>query len=286
MALVRSANFNLFVEILVRIALVSAFCYMESMSPFVRVIHQADLEAEYKYPRKESYVPGGMLWVIVLSVPCALSLLAWAACNDCSDALEILLAWSLALGINGVLTDIVKLIAGRPRPDFFYRCFPDGVETEDLKCTGDPMEVMDGRKSFPSGHSSLSWCSLGMASAWLCGRLGVLSRGRGRGLRVVCCLAPLVAAACIALSRTCDYHHHWQDVLVGSILGFTTAIFCYRQYYNPLSSDLSGVPYVVSNSSMVKYMNGKSDVSPIKGDCKEIESTPLLNGTKKEDKWI
>ncbi|XP_037299381.1 phospholipid phosphatase 5 [Manduca sexta] len=284
MPLIRSASCSLFIEILVRIALLSAFCYMETMTPFNRVIHKEDLESVYKYPRVNSYVPGGALWAIVLSVPCVLSLLAWAGCNDCNDAFEILLAWSLALGINGVLTDGVKLIVGRPRPDFFYRCFPDGIETADMQCTGDPMAIMEGRKSFPSGHSSLSFCSLGVAAAWTCGRLRALSRRRGSGVRVLCCLAPLAAAAAVALSRTCDYHHHWEDILVGSILGFSTAIFCYRQHYNPLSSDLAGVPYIVSNYNLAKYLNGKPDVSPLK-DPKEIESTPLLNGNK-SDKWI
>ncbi|XP_075989379.1 phospholipid phosphatase 5 [Anticarsia gemmatalis] len=281
MPLIRSANFNLFIEIVVRIVLVSAFCYMETLQPFTRVINKQTMEWDYMYPRRESYVPGGALWAIVLSVPCTLSLIAWAGCNDCNDAFEILLAWSLALGINGVVTDMIKLIAGRPRPDFFYRCFPDGVETPDFKCTGDPAEIMEGRKSFPSGHSSLSFCSLGMAAVWLCGRLGVLSRKRGSGLRVVLCLAPLMAAACVALSRTCDYHHHWQDVLAGSTLGYIVAVFCYRQYYNPLSSELAGIPYIVSSNS-VKFFNGKPE-SPVK-DLKE-ESTPLLNG-KKDDKWI
>ncbi|XP_073963701.1 phospholipid phosphatase 5-like [Choristoneura fumiferana] len=280
MPLIRSASFNLFVEISVRIALLSTFCYMETMSPFVRVIQPADLESSLKYPRHESYVPGHMLWSIVLAVPCVLSLLAWAVCNDCNDALEFLLAWSLALGINGITTNTIKLIAGRPRPDFFYRCFPNGVETMDLQCTGDPGEIMDGRKSFPSGHSSLSWCSLGAGSLWLSGRLRVLARRRGGGARLVVCAAPLLLAGCVALSRSCDYHHHWEDILFGSILGFTTAVFCYRQYYNPLSSELAGVPYIVSNVEMAQYVNGKTD-SPMKE--KEVESTPLL---KKEDKWI
>ncbi|KAI5634624.1 PAP2 superfamily domain-containing protein [Phthorimaea operculella] len=290
MPLIRSASFNLFTEILIRIALFSAFCYMETMTPFIRMIPTASLESDYKYPRHESYVPGGMLWCVVLAVPCLLSLLAWAGCNDCNDALEILLAWSLALGINGCITDTVKLIAGRPRPDFFYRCFPDAVPTVGLidtttgalKCTGDENDIMEGRKSFPSGHSSLSFCSLGVASAWLCGRLGVLSRRRGSGARTLACLAPLIAATCIALSRSCDYHHHWQDILAGSILGYTTAIFCYRQYYNPLSSDLAGVPYVVSNVAMAKYANGVHDTSPSK---ERDENAPLLSG-RKEDKWI
>ncbi|KPJ17587.1 hypothetical protein RR48_01449 [Papilio machaon] len=63
--------------------------YMETMPPFVRVILPSELENDCKYPRRESYVPGGALWAIVLSVPCLLSLLAWGACNDCNDALEV-----------------------------------------------------------------------------------------------------------------------------------------------------------------------------------------------------
>ncbi|XP_047518887.1 phospholipid phosphatase 5 [Pieris napi] len=279
MPLIRSASVNLLVEIVLRIGFLSAFCYMESMPPFIRVIQPSELHDSCKFPRHDSYVPTSTLWSIVLSVPCILSLLAWAFCNDCNDALEFLLAWSLSLGITGVLTDTTKLIVGRPRPDFFYRCYPDGLESPNLECTGDPADIMEGRKSFPSGHSSLSFCSLGIASLWLCGRLGVLSRGRGSGVRVSVTLAPLVLASCIALSRTCDYHHHWQDVLVGSILGLSVSTFCYRQYYNPLSSDNAGVPYIVSTSN-VKYFNGKPDISPVK---EKEETSPLL---KKEDKWI
>ncbi|GBP10020.1 Phospholipid phosphatase 5 [Eumeta japonica] len=180
---------------------------------------------------------------------------------------------------------------GRPRPDFFYRCFPDGTMTEDLHCTGDPAEVIEGRKSFPSGHSSLSFCSLTMCSAWVCGRLRVFGPRRGSSPRFLAALAPLVVALCVALSRTCDYHHHWQgkflNVLAGSILGFTTGILCYRQYYNRLNSDLAGVPYVVSNFNLAKYVNGKPDSPERSNHLLNSENTPLLvsNG-KKEDKWI
>ncbi|CAG9138596.1 unnamed protein product [Plutella xylostella] len=336
------------------------------MTPFERVIPQWELETNCKYPRHESYVPGSTLWSIVLSVPCILSFLAWAVCNDCNDALEILLAWSLSLGLTGFLTNLLKLTVGRPRPDFFYRCFPDGVQTADFTCTGDAREVMDGRKSFPSGHSSLSFCSLGVCALWLAGRLEALSRRRGDAARLLTCVAPLCVALCVAVSRTCDYHHHWQDsrtfvsclcghslwlyqlvlwlagrleamslcrgdaarlltvaaplcvalcvavsrtcdyhhhwqdelliylrlyriciarsyvrwectvivpkvhVLVGSILGLSVAYVCYRQYYNSISSELAGVPHVIS--SLTTRVSGRPDISPAKQYYNSISS--------------
>ncbi|EFX71150.1 hypothetical protein DAPPUDRAFT_216951 [Daphnia pulex] len=238
---------QLWIEVVVRISLVISFVLMEKLQPFERKIHPDELWL-YKNPVTESYVPSKMLWPIVVFAPIIVIFVMYFFRREVTDVTQALLSLTLALGINGIVTDIIKLTVGRPRPDFFWRCFPDGHANPAMHCTGDPSVITEGRKSFPSGHSSFSFASLGFISLYMAGKLGVFNeKGRGQSLRLLVSLLPLLIALTVALSRTCDYHHHWQDVLCGSLLGLFAAYFCYRQHYPSLDSPDADVPLVVSN---------------------------------------
>uniref|UniRef100_A0A0D3DA66 Phosphatidic acid phosphatase type 2/haloperoxidase domain-containing protein n=1 Tax=Brassica oleracea var. oleracea TaxID=109376 RepID=A0A0D3DA66_BRAOL len=82
-------------------------------------------------------------------------------------------------------------------------------------CHGEPGEVKEGHKSFPSGHTSCSAsCSL------------LSSRLASWGYLV-----------------WDDYWHHWQDVFAGGLIGLFVTAFCYRQFYpNPYHEEGWG-PY-------------------------------------------
>jgi len=167
----------------------------------------------------------------------------WDAHNS---ALGLLLSLSLA----GAVTQVVKMTAGRPRPDIIDRCHPDpgtvdppfGLSSVAICHQSDSSILNDGFMSFPSGHSSLSFAGLAFLSLYIAGKVHLFD-SRGHVHKVWLSVLPLFGAALVAGSRTMDYRHHWQDVVAGSWLGILTAYFSYRLYYPSLSSDLAHLPY-------------------------------------------
>ncbi|RXK41753.1 hypothetical protein M231_00988 [Tremella mesenterica] len=144
--------------------------------------------------------------------------------------------------MTGVVTQVIKMSVGRPRPDLINRCEPApgaidhpvyGLSTVEICTSVHIARLNDGFKSFPSGHSSLSFAGLGFLALYLAGKMHLWDR-RGHRNRAWFALSPLLGGAMVAISRTEDNRHHWQDVLVGSALGLFIAWVTYRTYYPSL----------------------------------------------------
>lgn len=230
-------------------------------SAFAVNIHTGTVLPSWRYLR---CYPGPLRWARQDFMDCHTVLSYWG-----------LTGMSLACLVNGVLVEFLKVIVGRyvsipslththtllsvmprgftspkhpplithlfpnrPRPDFFFRCFPDGQASSNLWCTGDPQTVDEGRKSFPSGHTacedgihlhlcvwpSLSYtgffCCFGYLSLYLCGKLQCFQQGgRGKSWRLCVVAVPLLAATTVGASRIHDNMHHWEDVVAGGVIG-------------------------------------------------------------------
>lgn len=186
------------------------------IEPFHRFVG-ADMMADLRYPLKRNTVPVWAVPIYAVIGPIIIIVGIYMKRRNVYDMHHAILGLLFSVLITGVLTDAIKDGVGRPRPNFFWRCFPDGVPkfnniTTQVICHGDPAVIKEGHKSFPSGHSSWSFAGLGFLSWYLAGKIKAFDR-RGHVAKLCIVLLPLLLATMVAISRVDDYWHHWQDVL-------------------------------------------------------------------------
>ncbi|EEC69905.1 hypothetical protein OsI_00314 [Oryza sativa Indica Group] len=204
--------------------------------PFSRFVGK-DMMTYVSYPVKQSTVPAWGVPIISIVCPVIIFLSVYIARRDVYDLHHATLGVLYSVLITAVVTTVVKNAVGRPRPDFFWRCFPDGKQlydqvTGDVICHGEKSFLKDGRKSFPSGHTSWSFAGLVFLSLYLSGKIKVFDR-QGHVAKLCIMILPLLIASLVGISRIDDYRHHWEDVFAGGLLGFIMAMLCYLHFFPP-----------------------------------------------------
>ncbi|CAO2185556.1 unnamed protein product [Urochloa humidicola] len=215
-------------------------------SPFNRFVGK-DMMTDIRYPVKPSTVPAWAVPIISILCPWVIFISIYIARRDVYDFHDATLGVLFAVLITAVFTDVIKTAIGRPRPDFFWRCFPDGNQlynqvTGDVICHGEKSFLTDGRKSFPSGHTSWSFAGLGFLSLYLSGKIKAFDR-QGHVAKLCIVILPLLLASLVGISRVDDYRHHWEDVFVGGLIGFVMAVICYLHFFPPPYHDQGWGPY-------------------------------------------
>lgn len=110
--------------------------------------------------------------------------------------------------ISGLVVDVIKIIAGRMRPELL-------IDHQQYGFTGLQFEFDSLFYSFPSGHSATAF-SFFIALSLLVPKYKLIF---------------ILMAVLVALSRIILVHHYLSDVLVGSAIGTITAYWMYYRYY-------------------------------------------------------
>lgn len=158
------------------------------------------------------------------------------------SVVRAILGLMMSVTVTLYITCIIKHSVGRLRPDFLARCDPAPIIISDrspfhtsliTECRGDPKVILEGRKSFPSGHASFSFAGLTFATLYAIRELNILG-GVFFAHRALYAAAPVSFASLIAGSRIVENWHHWEDVLAGSFLGIIIAYCTFRLYFGTI----------------------------------------------------
>ncbi len=112
----------------------------------------------------------------------------------------------LSVAVSGILVDIIKAVAGRFRPEMYFK---EGAYGFDF------WHISHNMTSFPSGHSATA---LGTAVAL------ALLYPRYRGLFILC-------GFLIMISRVIVVRHYPSDVFVGAFIGAVISWYLYQYYF-------------------------------------------------------
>ncbi|XP_035219109.1 phospholipid phosphatase 1-like [Stegodyphus dumicola] len=207
-----------------------------------------------RYPYKESTISDRMLYTIGTSVGVIVIALTESLRNSENDDYDnwLIHRWKIPNVLRNIYsycnaflfgaclteltTDILKFTVGRLRPNFIDVCGPNfdcnstnekHQYVEDYICTGtDYDKIIDGRISFPSGHSSFATYTMLFTAIYLQKRMACKFSSLFKfSLQYILMLVALLTS----LSRILDNKHHWSDVLFGFVLGVLIClltVFC------------------------------------------------------------
>ncbi|KAL3145164.1 hypothetical protein ABBQ38_001763 [Trebouxia sp. C0009 RCD-2024] len=224
----------------------------EKLKPFERSIyHESDAETwRYSYPlHTKNTVPAWVVPTLSTFGPASIFIvwyLIWRPSRW--EMHNLILGLMASVFACALITNMIKITVGRPRPNFAERCWPEKqlpayTQAGVPLCSSNSVDPAEGRKSFPSGHTSWTTSGLAYLSLFLAGKLRCFD-GSGHPWKAIVSVIPTGVAVWIGITRLQDYWHHWEDVTFGFLLGLLCAYVSYRQHYPDIASPRAGEAFV------------------------------------------
>jgi diacylglycerol diphosphate phosphatase/phosphatidate phosphatase len=225
---------------------------LDLVQPFNSTFLERDLSLSKE--RLAASIPSWLLGILCAALPAALLL-----CLECASHVKqggrgfpqpfLLLGLGLALASTMLATNALKNAIGSKRPNFFALCQYSGYQEalasrnassaawlayEAATQLGAPGSLAkcaaaaaDAQRSFPSGHSSLSFAGLAFLALALRASAG-LGAGDWLSPAALAAGSPLALAMYIAATRVRENWHREVDVSVGALLGSTLALVAWH----------------------------------------------------------
>jgi membrane-associated phospholipid phosphatase len=159
----------------------------------------------------------------------------------------LLLTLAQCLLLADGITNTIKVLVLRPRPNFLAYCDYKGFQLASSSgnytsynlatqpnAVGSTSSCLsksslpDSVLSFPSGHSSLSFAGMTFVSLLLKHAIEGWGQFKLLGLHGAIVAAPLFLSSWVAITRIQDYFHHEDDVMMGSFIGASASIFVFN----------------------------------------------------------
>lgn len=239
------------------------------------VEHEIIQSISIEYPHlKNETIPSYLLIILSILVPCiTIAITTFIKKKDWRLIHSVILGLFVSVGYTYLITNILKISVGRLRPDFMKRCNPNHSSGSlRITCNPDSADILtQGRKSFPSGHSSMAFSGLSYLSLFIFYNTRTISSGASRILLV---LLPIMGATFVGISRLNDYRHHWEDIVVGALLGILVSYSSYRQYNQPEYESIQYNPNTIdTNNASTYHINENDQLNDIIIDVDRVDNT-------------
>jgi membrane-associated phospholipid phosphatase len=200
--------------------------------------------------------------VLSATIPIAVFLIAQLYLQSFVDFAAAMLGLTYSMVTGTCFQVILKKTIGGFRPHFLVVCKPvippqDGssgagygsiMYTARQICTGDPWRVQNALESFPSGHAEVAFAGLGYLTIYLFTHLRITSRRDRVKIsywKMLLVVAPLFFATYLSSTLVLGYHHHWDDVVFGALIGWVMALLGYRMVFMAVTDgEWNTVPYL------------------------------------------